>query len=90
MIDYDHVLIQYRESILDGLLRFLNLVCGQCETLYLQRLIDNIYIILAEILLLNMTKIDWDDFVVRFSTIFIAIARIVGGLEFVVLGKLCC
>ena len=77
MIDYDHVLIQYRESILDGLLRFLNLVCGQCETLYLQRLIDNIYIILAEILLLNMTKIDWDDFVVRFSTIFIAIARIV-------------
>ena len=77
MIDHDHVLIQYRESILDGLLRFLNLEFGQCETLYLQRLIDNIYIILAEILLLNMTKIDWDDFVVRFSTIFIAIARIV-------------
>ena len=77
MIDNDHVLIQYGESILDGLLRFLNLEFGQCKTLYLQRLIDNIYIILAEILLLNMTKIDWDDFVVRFSTIFIAIARIV-------------
>ena len=71
MIDDEHVLVQYRKCVLNGLLRFLNLVLGQCETLNLQWLVYHIYIFLTEKLLLFMIDIHWVE---SFAA---AIARIV-------------